>query len=265
MTKLLNHCGASRVSLDQLNALADPVPYTPTHYPIRHDVFVEVAKDTLARGGYRIATEEYSLIQEFEKKDNMFGLLTLENGREDSGRVVGLRNSGSMDFTAQLGCGGQVFVCDNLVFTATIIVGRKHTRYIMNDLPALMNDAVVTLGDEFQRQEGRQEIYMEARITDVMAHDVMIETMNLRGPQGIPGSKLSAWVNEYRNPRHEEFQHGTAWGLQNAFTEVAKAWNFDTMQNRTEGLIKVMDEKLHFEDQYLDWIGLDDEMVIEDN
>ena len=265
MSTLLNHCGASRVSLDQLNALADPEPWTDTHYPIRHDVFVDLAKDTLTRGGYRIKTEEYSLVQQEGTKDNMFGLITLENGHDDTGRVVGLRNSGSMHFLAQIGCGGHVFVCDNLVFSAQIIVGRKHTRRIMDDLPRLMTSAVVTLGDEFKRQEGRQEIYMEARITDEMAHDVMIETMNLRSPQGIPGSKMSAWVEEYRNPRHEQFEHGTAWGLQNAFTEVAKAWNFPTMQNRTEGLIKVMDEKLDFEDRFLDWIGLDEQMITEVN
>ena len=68
---------------------------------------------------------------------------------------------------------------------------------------------------------------------------------------------MSAWVNEYRNPSHEEFRVGTAWGLQNAFTEVAKKWNFATMQNRTEGLIQVMDEALDFEDKYLDWIDSD--------
>lgn len=253
MTKLLNHCGAETVTIEQINELADPVPYTDTHYPIRHDVFIELAKTTLQNGGYQIETEEYSLIQEVGKKDNMFGLLTLSNGYDDAGRVVGLRNSGSMHFLAQLGAGDHVFVCDNLVFTAQIIVGRKHTKNIMFDLPRLMTSAVSTLGLEFHRQAGRREIYKEERITDEVAHDVMIRTMNLRGPQGIPGSKLSAWVEEYRNPSHEEFQHGTAWGLQNAFTEVAKAWNFDTMQNRTEGLIQVMDKKLDFENKYLEW------------
>ena len=251
MNTLLNHCGAERVSLDQLNALTDPEPYTNTHYPIRHDVLVDLAKECLTHGGYRIKTEEYSLHQA-EKKDNMFGLLTLENGCDDVGRVVGLRNSGSMDFIAQLGCGGHVFVCDNLAFSAQIIVGRKHTRHIMRDLPDQMSTAVRGLGGEFKRQEGRREIYKDSRISDEVAHDVMIKTMSLRSPQGIPGSKMSAWVKEYREPRHEEFLTGTAWGLQNAFTEIAKAWNFDTMQNRTEGFIRVMDEALDFEDKYLD-------------
>ena len=258
MSTLLNHCGASRISLDGLGALADPVPYTDTHYPIRHDVFVELAKTTLRGGGYEIKTEEYSLIQEEGAKDNMFGLLTLSNGYDDVGRVVGLRNSGSMHFLAQLGAGDHVFVCDNLVFTAQIIVGRKHTKNIMVDLPALMNSAVKTLGSEFKRQEGRREIYRGTEISDAMAHDVMIRTMKTKdNTRGVPCSSLTAWVDEYRNPRHEQFKHGTAWGLQNAFTEVAKKWNFATMQNRTEGLIQVMDEALDFEDKYLDWIDSD--------
>ena len=252
MNKLLNHCGAQSVDIEQIYGLADPVPYTDTHYPIRHDDFIELAKTTLKRGGYEIATEEYSLIQ-MEKTDNMFGLLTLRNGHDDVARVVGLRNSGSMHFLAQLGAGDQVFVCDNLVFTARIIVGRKHTKNIMRDLPTQMNSAIHRLGEEFRKQEVRREIYKNAELSEPMAHDIMIRTMDLPKPQGIPGSKMTAWVNEYRNPSHAEFLTGTAWGLQNAFTEVAKGWNFDTMQNRTEGLIQVMDQSLNFEEKYLDW------------
>lgn len=255
MSTLLNHCGASRISLDGLGALADPVPYTDTHYPIRHDVFVGLVKHGLSEAGYVIETEEYSLIQN-ETKDNMFGLITLENGCSEMGRVVGIRGSGSQHLQRELGCGGRVTVCDNLAFSAAIIVGRKHTKNIMNDLPALIASAIQTLGDEFKRQEGRREIYRETEISDAMAHDVMIRTMALPKPQGIPGSKMSEWVNEYRNPSHEEFRVGTAWGLQNAFTEVAKKWNFATMQNRTEGLIQVMDKMLDFEDRYLDWVDV---------
>ena len=252
MSTLLNHCGASRVSLDELNQLDSPVPYTDTHYPIRHDLFVDLAKDVLHEGGYRIKTEEYSLIQK-EDTDNMFGLITLENGYDDAGRVVGLRNSGSMHFLAQLGAGDHVFVCDNLVFTAQIIVGRKHTKHIMRDLPNQMTHAVHRLGEEFRKQEGRREIYKETELSDANAHDIMIRTMELKKPQGIPGSKLSAWVNEYRNPSHEEFLYGTAWGLQNAFTEVAKDWGVATMQNRTEGLIRTLDGAIGFEEKYLAW------------
>lgn len=252
MSTLLNHCGASRVSLDELSGLPDPVPYTDTHYPIRHDLFIDLAKDVLHEGGYRVKTEEYSLIQK-DGIDNMFGLITLENGYHDTGRVVGLRNSGSMHFLAQLGAGDHVFVCDNLVFTAQIIVGRKHTKHIMRDLPNQMTHAVHRLGEEFMKQEGRREIYKRTYLNDPQAHHIMIETMELKKPQGIPGSKLSAWVNEYRNPSHEEFLYGTAWGLQNAFTEVAKDWNYQTMQNRTEGLIRTLDGAIGFEEKYLAW------------
>ncbi|SVD81764.1 uncharacterized protein METZ01_LOCUS434618, partial [marine metagenome] len=147
----INHCGASLISLDRLGELNDPVPYTNTHYPIRHDVFVNMAKDAITKGGFEIKSEEYSLLQVDDgktKKDNMFGLLKVQSRREvmkDTGKVVGLRNSGSMDFRGVLGCGGECFVCDNLVFSAEIIVGRKHTKNIMVDLPGLMTAAVERL------------------------------------------------------------------------------------------------------------------------
>ena len=252
---LMNHCGAGRVTIEKLEKLDDPVPYTGTHYPIRHDTFVNLAKDRLAKGGFEIELEEYSLLQVNEGKpvDNLFGLIKLKSETDDgTGKIVGLRNSGSMHFRAQLGCGGHVIVCDNLVFSAQIIVGRKHTKHIHRDLPGQMTSAVHQLGEEFRKQTARQDIYKRTSITEETAHHIMMRTMALDKPQGIPPSKLDDWRNEYLKPRHEELETGKAWGLQNAFTEIAKDWNFPTMQNRTEGLIHVMDNVLDFKNQYED-------------
>ena len=246
MGYLINHCGAKRISSGELAELADPKPYTDTHYPIRHDVFVSLAKDSLAEGGYEIASEEYSLLQR-SNADNLFGVLTLKADLDDVAPLVGLRNSGSMDFLAELGAGEGVTVCDNQVFTAQIIVGRKHTRHIMRDLPKQMTTAVDRLKEEFRRQEHRRSLYKNTNLSDEEAHDVMIKTMALPKPQGIPCSKMNAWLREFREPSHPEFENNTAWALQNAFTEIAKAWNFAAMQKRTAGLVQVMDQALDFE------------------
>ena len=82
---LMNHCGAGRVTIEKLEKLDDPVPYTGTHYPIRHDTFVNLAKDRLAKGGFEIDLEEYSLLQVNEGKpvDNLFGLIKLKSETDD--------------------------------------------------------------------------------------------------------------------------------------------------------------------------------------
>ena len=243
MAKLINHCGAERVSTDDLALLADPTALTDTHYPIRHDVFVSLAKDTLKKGGYEIKSEEYAL---HKRKDNLFGLIKLRNCDSQAGPVVGLRNSNSMGFLAQIGAGDHVFVCDNLAFTAQIIVGRKHTKNILVDLPNQMDLAVNRLAKEFDTQKQRREVYRNTPLSDVMAHDAMIETMALPSPVGIPGSHMGAWLKEYRKPSHPDFEEQTAWALQNAFTEVAKKWSFTTMQRRTAGLVSVLDQTVGF-------------------
>jgi len=265
--RFINHCGAEAITLDQLRALPNPQRMTETHYPIRHDLLIDTVKEALAPAGYKIHREEYSLqyneadraqpavwptegkewnasnataeVPGARPNDNFFGIMEFKSESSEISRVAGIRNSGTKKFLAQLGCGERVFVCDNLCFSAQIIVGRKHTRFIERDLEKLTGNAIHELGAEFQYAEQRVEVYKERELTRMEVHDVMMQTMR---SGGCPTSKLQSWVNEFKTPTFEEFAGRSAWSLKNAFTELAKGFNHRDMTKRTGILTGVLDD-----------------------
>jgi hypothetical protein len=249
MSTFINHCGAEPVTLDQLRTLADPVPFTSTHYPIRHDHFIDEMKRAMIPSGFEITREEYSLRQDAEGDhghDNMFGILEFQGTDDGIAHCAAVRNSGTQDFRAMLGCGGRVFVCDNLMFSAQIVVGRKHTRFIERDLPKLAGDAIRKMSLQFDYGDLRTKVYKESKLGQRSVNDLMIRTLNAGG---IPASQVPAWIKECAKPAHEEFGRGDAWSLLNCHTEIAKRWNFDTMQTRTQIVQGIIDQGLNLHEQ----------------
>lgn len=246
MKGLMNHCGGRHTTRDELAKFTDPQPMSQTHVPIRHDYFVNEVENSLDAAGYKVVNEELSIQRFVNKKegkltqDNLFGIMEISNSddHEDVGRIVGLRNSSTMQFRAQLGCGNRVFVCDNLSFSAEVVVGRRHTVHIKRDLPKLLAGAIETLNKQFAENERRVEVYKDTSLSRIQVHDIVMLAMRYGA---IPPSLLRPWVSLYYNPTHDEFKGKNLWALQNGFTEVAKRWPFATMQERTRSAIKVMD------------------------
>ena len=240
--------GVSSNSLEIYEELPDPTPMGPKHHPIRDDVFYDTVENNIVPRGWTINWREYLLHRNIDTKQpeerpiwNSFALYGIESESGDYSRIVGARNSSTQHFSAQLGAGNHVTVCSNLMFYASVVVGRKHTRNILRDLPVLMNKGMSRIADEFVNQDRRIEAYKETELTEKDADHIMMEAMRKRA---IPSSQLTAWVDEYREPTHEEFESETAWSLQNAFTGVAKRWSFPMMQDRTCRLTGIMDTLL---------------------
>jgi len=259
MSMIVHAGGVNLESVDDFRSLKDPVSRTDTHYPIRHDFFFDLVREALVPKGWNITTEEYALHQS-EKHDNAFALWGLESETSGHSRILGSRNSNTLDFSAQLGAGQQVTVCDNLLFSAAVVVGRKHTKNIKRDLPRLMANAMSRISDEFVNQERRTEVYKSQTILRGDAHHIMMESVRAKA---IPPSQLMHWVNEWDDPSHDEFRDRTPWSLQNAFTEVAKRWNISAVQDRTSRLVGVMDKVIGLEPVVTDLTeGVEDVEVV---
>jgi hypothetical protein len=121
----------------------------------------------------RIVTEAHGLSADGSR---YFGLLQVANGQEqaDYSYVLGLRNSHDKRFPAGLVVGSAVFVCDNLAFSGEIKIARKHTRFIVRDLPGLVSGAVGQLSDRWHSQTYRIDAYRRHELTDVQAHDLVV-------------------------------------------------------------------------------------------
>lgn len=238
MTNLMLHCGANAATREQVEQSPTPAS-TLTHFPIPHAKLLETVGDHITKAGYVIEREEYGLFG--EQSERMFGVWALRNGtaHDDYQMTLGLRNAHDKRFSAGMAVGSRVFVCDNLAFSAEIVIARKHTRWILRDLDRLVLDGIGRIADARRAQESRIESYKSTELGNAEVHDLLVRSVDAKI---MANSYIPRVLNEWRNPRHPEFEDRNAWSLFNGFTEVFKNTNALDLTDRTTRLHALMDE-----------------------
>lgn len=259
----LHICGGNRTLVDY--EVVESVPTPPvsyrskpnkktgelaiSHQPIAHHKLVERTKDRLAVNGFSVTDEVHSLARD---DNHYFGLFAVEHpNRENSERgcVVGLRNSHDKTFPAGLCAGDAPFVCDNLIFTNTIKLARRHTRNILQDLDFTINRTLGKLFGFWHGQDNRIEAYKNRTIGNGIAHDLIIKACKAGA---IPKSKVMDVVNQWESSDHVEFRDRNVNSLYNGFTEIYKG-NLTALPNRSDALHSVLDNFVEFKiDNYLE-------------
>lgn len=254
MTNRLNlmlHCGAAQSSREAVNEVVTPAPEEKWH-PIPHQSLIDLLLDRLPEYGMQVVQEAHGLTKEGDRYFGMFQVAPIGGDGDDStklaedyGLVFGLRNSHDKSFSAGLCLGSGVFVCDNLAFSAEIVVGRKHTTHIMRDLPLLVSNAVGKLVDARVLQDQRIEAYKGTEISNEMADHLVCDAFRAGA---IKKTSIADVLHQWDTPAHPEFNDRTAWSLFNGFTEVykgsngkSKALSVTNMTQRTTRLHGIMD------------------------
>jgi hypothetical protein len=208
------HCGAQAVTLPALMGLEIP-PKTDTHVPIPHHQFFELAIDRLIKQDYAINNPQHFINREGA---HYFSLMALHHPDEPAakgyGTMCALRNSHDKTFAASLAVGAKVFVCDNLSFSGDIVVGRKHTTNIWDELPEIFEGAIKKIRVMRKRQDVRFAEYREAPLDDYTADHLIMESYR----KGIINLKrIGAVHKEWHNPSAD---HGdkSIWRYFNAVT-----------------------------------------------
>jgi len=252
----LHICGGNRtiVDFDEVQAVPTPMPTMRTkpnkktgelaisHQPIAHDELVVRTRDSLASRGFTIQDELHSLARD---NQHYFGLFSVDHpDRDDSDRgcVVGVRNSHDKTFPAGLCAGDAPFVCDNLIFTNTIKLARRHTRNILNDLDFMINRALGKLFGFWHGQDQRIDAYKNQSIGNVLAHDLIIKAVRAGA---LPKSKILDVADQWESSDHVEFKDRNVNSLYNAFTEIYKG-NLVALPNRSDALHSVLDSYVDF-------------------
>src|SRR5262249_42262060 len=132
---------------------------------------------------------------------------------------VGIRNS--IDKTLPLGfcAGNRVMVCDNLSFSAELLVNRRHT---VNG-GARFREAIAHAAgrlEAFRASEAARVERMQLLGLDAQA----AESIVLRAWEAriISHRQLPGVLREWREPSHDDFGPRNRWSLFNAFTEALK-------------------------------------------
>lgn len=272
----LHICGGNRTLVDFEQVVGVPTP--PVEYrkkenangeraisyqPISHHEVVNRTKGFLEQNGFSIGEEVHSLAR---GNNHYFGLFAVDHpNREtsDRGCVVGIRNSHDKTFPAGLCAGDAPFVCDNLIFTNTIKLARRHTRNILQDLDFTINRAIGKLFNFWHGQDARINAYKEIEISNAQVNDIVIRACQAGA---LPKSKIIDVVNQWQSSDHPEFWDRNVNSLYNAFTEVYKG-NLVALPNRSDALHSVLDAEVDFNvenhvENILDVEVVNDEVVV---
>lgn len=251
----LHICGGNRSLVDFEQVVGIPTP--PVEYrkkenangeravsyqPIAHHEVVNRTKRFLDENGFTIQDEVHSLAR---ANQHYFGLFAVDHpNREasDRGCVVGIRNSHDKTFPAGLCAGDAPFVCDNLIFTNTIKLARRHTRNILNDLDTTINRAIGKLFNFWHGQDERINAYKQIELSNAQVNDIVIRACKAGA---LPKSKIIDVVNQWESSDHSEFWDRNVNSLYNAFTEIYKG-NLVALPNRSDALHSVLDSEVDF-------------------
>jgi len=235
---LMLHTGGRHATYEQVADVITP-PATDTFFPVAHVNLIDSVRRFMNEGNWPIAHEEHALSP---KNDNYFGLFELDTPDSEYTTIIGLRNSHSMTFSASLCLGSRVFVCDNLAFSAEVKLARKHTRYIMRDLPNLVARAVGMLSQKRIDQDKRFNAYKQIALNGRDGDHAIVELIRA---DVLNTHTVRDVIKEFDAPRHpEHLTNGerTLWTLFNAVTEVGtKGSNIFNLPRRTNALFGVCD------------------------
>src|SRR5438094_9485840 len=175
---LLLHCGAHAVDRVIIGSTPTPEP-TATWTPLPHMALIVDVERVLTTNGLSVANQAHSLTH-----DGLcyFGLMEIQNSviHQDYAWVLGLRNSHDKSFPAGIVAGANVFVCDNLSFSGEIKIARKHTRFILRDLPRLTQQAIGRLMERWHYEDERINAYKGRNPSDSSVHDLIIRSTDVR-------------------------------------------------------------------------------------
>jgi len=222
------HKGARHVDREEISKVETPEA-TGRWNPVPFETLLTQVEDEMAYRQMSVRKSSQALSHD---NNRMFAIMDLHalgdmsmaaNSSETAGQNIslGLRSSYDKSFSARLGLGSRVWVCDNLAFTADIVFSRKNTTNIIDELPELVNNAFDQLPELIYSQEEMQALWKRTNITDKEAHDVIMKTVKAKI---LPPSKSLKIIKYYEEPEYNggADEDPTAWTLYNAYTSHYK-------------------------------------------
>ena len=226
----------NKVNFEQLMGVQTPVA-TDSHTPIPHAELVSLTRDALGRAGLSIVEEEHALASGGQRYFGGFALSGADISGTDRNIVLGLRNAHDKSFAASIAVGNRMLVCENLCFSSDIKLARRHTTHIMADLPRVLSSAVARVVSHWNDMGNRIEAYKQTEVENV--GDLLIDLVDSKA---FPARDIYSAVQEFRNPRHEEFKGGSLWTLYNSITENLKGGDLSKLADRTMRMQSIFDK-----------------------
>jgi hypothetical protein len=215
---LITHCGARRISREELAALTVPEE-TRTFKPIGHSDLIEKIMETLWYRRMNIVRDEYAVSQDGMK---LFGLLEMDLEYKGVRFAIGIRNSNDKSMRVAMVAGYKVTVCDNMMLQGDFqpLLAKHSKNFALEDGLSIACDRIQrNIGRLHQEINQKQEKVIEPRDAKSLLYTAFTDGR-------FPISLFRAVHREFFiAPSYEEFKASTMWSLENAFTTTFKKLN----------------------------------------
>ncbi len=214
-----------------------------SYQPIGHDLLITKTREHLEQGGFKIVGQSHNLARGGKRYFGLFEVTHPTRENSERGTVIGLRNAHDKCFPAGLCAGDAPFVCDNLIFTNTVKLARRHTKNIFAELDSVIARTLGKLFTFWGGQDQRIESYKGFDLGNAQVNDLVIRAYQAGA---IPKTKVTDVVDQWEKSDHPAFWDRNMNSLYNAFTEVYKG-NLVALPNRSDALHSVLDTEVGFD------------------
>ena len=252
----LRICGGESkvVDLDQVNAVNTPqVEYrkernkdgslSVSYQPISHTLLIDKTRKHLDEAGFSVEGECHNLARDGKRYFGLFEVTHPNRENTERGTNIGLRNAHDKCFPAGLCAGDAPFVCDNLIFTNSVKLARRHTRHILAELDQVIARTLGKLFNFWIGQDNRIDSYKAYDLTNPQVNDLVIRAYKAGA---VSKTKVVDVVQQWEKSDHPEFWDKNMNSLYNAFSEVYKG-NIVALPQRSEALHSVLDAEVGFD------------------
>lgn len=232
---LIVHSGGFHATRSEVEAVPTP-PSDRTYTAVPYATYLRMIETAVRDHGYTIDGERYALSK---RAENFFAIWSLKNGvnQPDWGMLLGMRTGHDRKTGLSLAAGSHVFVCDNWAFSGEVVIHAVHRGDVESRLVPKVTSALVQTKGYHLQFANRVEKWKSEEISDERARALVLYAAEVGA---FPVTKALPVINEYLEPRHEEFKPRTMWSLFNAFTEVQKARGPESLFKDTPKLYQLL-------------------------
>ena len=235
----LSVCGTKRCDINEVRSVSTPEA-TESWRPIGHDFLINKVQTQIENNGWEVQDTYHSLHRYGQRYFGLFHISNTGADSDDRGTILGLRNSHDKCFPAGLCMGNAPFVCSNLIFTNEVVLARRHTKNILNDLSQVIARTLGQMTETWASDEKRIEAYKEYELDNAHANDLIIRSFQ---NGAISKAKIADVVHQWEKPEHEEFEARNMNSLYNGFTHVLKG-GVHALPARSQALHGVLDTEV---------------------
>lgn len=197
-------------------------PGTKTYEPVNHGWLYTEVERNIRRQGYHITAKDLRIT---ENGNEFFGILRLRSPVMASNSPwdlsLGIRNTNNKRASVGIFLGTNVWVCDNLMFSAEHSLLRKHHSGTYDILRQEIKDIIRKLASYRKKQQTWVSDMQQWVLTPTLRSHLLVQCLQ-KG--AIKGTDIVPILGEVAQPStgNPEVEDKTAWGLFNAITWIGK-------------------------------------------